>query len=175
MTKNKKIKTRKKVLYSVVFLALLSLSTVLYVYFRNNRESDAQEQIAPLNTINYSAPTDQDKAESSRNKDEIIQNMDKPADTNQSSGIPITITITRASRTIVSTYIDKLDEGTCNLSVTQAGVEKISMSAKITSQASYSTCEGFSLDSNKLDNAPFKVNISVTSGDRVGSASQEVN
>lgn len=171
---NKKNKRNKKVFILLTAL-LIAAGLSVYIYLKNGKELETQGQISPVNTINYSAPNDQDKAESSRNKDEIIQNMDKPADINQSSGTPISISITRASRTNVNTYIENLAEGTCNLSVTQAGIEKISMSAKIISQASYSTCEGFSLDSNKLDSAPFKVNISVTNGDRVGSASQEVN
>lgn len=175
MTKNKKNKTRKKVLYLVIFLSLLSLSTALYVYLIKSRESNTQEQIAPVNTINYSEPTNQDKAESSRNKNEITQNMDKPIDVNQSSDLPISVTITRANRTIIGVYIEKLPEGTCELSITQKGIEKISMRAKVIAQADYSTCEGFSVESSKLDETPFNVNISVISGNRKGSANQEVN
>lgn len=160
--------------YAVLSLTILSL-LLAYLYFVINKNTPGQEPSNYPENINLSPPTEQEKKESNSNKDVIIQNMDKPVDTNQSSSAPISVTITRASRSNVSVYIEKLSEGTCSLSVTQNGIEKISMNTKIESQTDYSTCEGFSLDPNKLDSSPLKVIVTVNSGDRKGTVSQEIN
>lgn len=160
-----------------VFLLLIALAGFFVAYITNvkkGNDNNNDNVSNSMNTTNYSEPTELDKAESSRNKNSVIESMNTPVDEKKSPSEPISVTITRSSRTNVGVYIEKLAEGKCNLSIIQNGIEKIAMNAKIITQSDYSTCEGFFIDSSRLENTPFTIIVKVSSGDRNGSANQEV-
>lgn len=176
--KSRKINKRLVILISALIFCATSYA-LFYFFRKNTSDTDVtltDESSELTSRINYSEPSSGEKSDSKRNKDEVINNMDKPVISEQTNtNAPISISITRATRNIVSAYIERVNEGICSLSIKQNSQVKISMSSKVIALADYSTCEGFSIDSTLLEPTKFIVNLTVTSGSRKGSASQEVN
>jgi len=122
------------------------------------------------NTVDYGPPREEDSVTS---PEKITTPMPDSKSTNTSA--EISVLITRASRSSVGMFIEKIDTGICVLTVTQSGIEKIKMESAVIQERDYSTCQGFDLDSTKLDSTPLTIKLSVISGSRSGSAVQEVN
>lgn len=154
-------------LISFVYLGLSGIINLL----NNNDSPQTTNQNYPenVNKVDYGPPKPEDTVISP----EKINTDTREEASSQDS--PISVLITRASRESVGVYIEKITEGTCQLRVLQNGTEKINITTKVIAQSEYSSCEGFSLDSSKLDSSAFNVTVNVNSGDRSGSASQEVN
>lgn len=176
-----KIKKHGKFKLIFIISAILLISLLISIFYLdlsnkikvfNNKEDSTQttnqNYSENVNKVDYGPPKPEDTVISPEktNKDPKEEVLPK--------GSPISVLITRANRDSVGVYIEKITEGICELKVTQNGVEKINITAKVIAQSEYSSCEGFRLDSSKLDGSVFKVTVSVTSGDRLGSTSQEV-
>lgn len=179
----KNIKIKKRLI--ALPLIFILLGVVAFVIFTIFIKPNQNQQNKPLVIVNqdekdknetdYSPPKKEVIDESNNNKNEIIKNMDSPKQNEQINNSPISVSITRISRSNVSVYIENISEGTCNLSVQQNNIEKIKMTAKVLPQSGYATCEGFSLDASKLDSSSLKIEITVSSGNRLGKVSQELN
>lgn len=122
------------------------------------------------NTVDYGPPRTEDSIVSPE-KITTPKPESKPSDTSAE----ISVLITRASRSSVGVFIEKIDAGKCVLTVTQSGIEKIKMESVVIQERDYSTCQGFDLNPTKLDSTPITIKLSVISGNRSGSAKQEVN
>lgn len=156
----------------VAVISILEITNVVNIIGRNNHADTkgGTSNVEPLvNNIDYGPPKPEDTI-TSPEKSSIQNQTTDPLDTNK-----ITVNITRANRNSVGVYIEKLNGGTCTLSIIQAGIEKINKSADVISQTDYSTCEGFDIDSSKLDSSPFTVKITVSFNGRTGVSTQEVN
>jgi len=162
----------------LVFLAILAIAiTFLEVSnttnFIGKKPDDMlnknSTQASPTNTVDYGPPKDEDKVISPEKN-----NAPKTSESTTNTSADISVVITRANRGSVGVFIEKIDGGTCKLSVMQSGVEKISMTADIFQERDYSTCKGFNFDSSSLDNSPIIIKVTVSSGSRTGMATQEV-
>lgn len=158
-------------LFVVSLLIGLELMGSINVFGKNSGgvEITSRDDVTKTVSVDYGPPKPEDSVISPE-KSSATETKEQLA--SQSS--ELSVLITRASRDSVGVFIEKIDSGICKLSVTQSGIEKISMTAEIIQERDYSTCRGFDLDSTKLDNAPLTVNVSVTSGSRIGAVSQEV-
>lgn len=177
----KKIKSKKQsivVLAVVVIIAslLVVLGLINKIDVIGNKNTTpslppaSSDSTPPESKIDYSPAKPEDTVVSPE------KNLSAPEETPKPTiDSPISVLITRASRQSVGVYIEKLNEGSCSLSVIQNGSEKISMNAKVIPQKDYSTCEGFEIDSTKLNGSTFTVKVTVSSSGRTGSATQEVN
>ena len=76
---------------------------------------------------------------------------------------------------IISTTIDQyLSSGTCELTLTQ-GSRTVSRTADILANPSSSTCDGFDIPLSELSGGTWNINIKLTSSDRTGIITGEVN
>ena len=179
MTKrNNKIKIIKKALvHTGVGVAVILLGVALeltnVINLRKSPVVTAPTDSAipqQTNTVDYGPPRAEDSVISPE-KITTPKPDNKPTDTSAE----ISVLITRASRSSVGVFIEKIDTGKCILTVTQSGIEKINMESAVIQERDYSTCQGFDLNSTKLDSTPLAIKLSVISGNRSGSATQEVN
>lgn len=176
-TKNKKNILKNKFVWiifsilAVVVLFVLEATNSINIVGSNSKDlvGETTSRPTPSNTIDYDSPK----------SDDIVVSPEKSSTTepkldNSTKSGNISVLITTADRSSIGVYIEKISSGACNLSITQSGIEKISMTANVIEQRDYSTCQGFDIDSTKLDSSPFTAKVTINSDTRTGIATKEV-
>ncbi len=147
-----KRKNKKLFIISVAAASLLLAGGVGYTLMHktpgneNTRPGSGQANSPrPVNSVDYSAPSDSDKKAQDAQKDQIIKQQ------GQNSGTPtnsnLSVSISRASQAgagqalNIRTIITGLTSGICQVTLTQPGQTTISKSYNISYQATYAACQ----------------------------------
>jgi hypothetical protein len=149
-TEMKKNNRRKKI---IIFLAssvgILAIGLTIYHYrpFSANKSqgsltaTSANPQ-SPENTINYSAPTDQEKQDAQAQKDALLKSLDSPSQPSPS----ITVSISRATQSSatspleIRTVINGTSTGTCVMDLSGPTGQTVHKEFGVTLQGTYSNC-----------------------------------
>src|SRR5689334_6922548 len=123
----KKVKN-KKPLIALILIALLLAAGGLYIWFARpfNAQPSTQETTPPpVNSVDYSPATDQEKQASDEAKQKIVEQQDQQP--NPPSAATMTVTIVRASQLSngqplnIRTTIEGATSGTCAATLTNGG------------------------------------------------------
>ena len=82
--------------------------------------------------------------------------------------------VTDGTLIIRTTINQMLSSGTCNLTMTN-GAKTITKSSGITQNPSSSSCEGFDIPTSELGSGDWKIDITITNGDRTGNITDSVS
>jgi hypothetical protein len=141
----------KWMLVAVVILALAGGAT----YWLLHRSDASDSSIRSTNSINYSPPTDEEKAEADKQKDEIVGNPgdpSKPADGQPpDAGDPapvgnISVSITRVANATstqplsIRALVSGTSSGTCKVSLTKNGQPTVVKTFTVVFEATSATC-----------------------------------
>ena len=123
-----------------------------YALLHHKKPADQQVSVRPQNTVNYSPPTPEEKAEAEQQKSAIIS---KNEDNSNTSGTPSTptsdslhVSIIRASQNGAGTpvnvraVISGTQSGTCLVTFTKSGQATVSKSFPIAFEATSASCQG---------------------------------
>lgn len=98
-----------------------------------------------------------------------------PANVYDELGVSITHVSKMSGKIRINTLIEAVtDKGTCILKLTK-GAEEVRKTAGIQPLASSSTCKGFDIPLSELSDGTWKIILTVTTGNLVGTATSEVS
>ena len=100
---------------------------------------------------------------------------DDPNTTEELTGV-ITYAGVNGDKLMIRVNIDQfLDSGECGLGLRQAGMNVYNTSARVVSNASTATCEGFDVPVNELGEGNYQITIKLNAGGKTGTINGEVN
>jgi cytoskeletal protein RodZ len=190
--RNKRKFSKKSILVTgsiVSILIIACIITGIYLYKLHGNLFGWQPNPLPQNSsINYKAPTAEQKTAGSTTKQQSLSNQTKgtsgtdqpPAPMTQPSGqSSVQMTITAANQTAsvlqVRTQIDIVaDSGTCTLTLTKAGSATITQTAGIQSFASISTCKGFDIPLSQLSSGIWNIALHFSGNNTIGDTSRTI-
>lgn len=136
-------KSFKKPLIIALVVATIVLAAGFGWYSFSNRSESPSSTTAPVNTINYDPPTDEEKQETAQKKEEIINKSPDQAESTNSE-TDATVTITRANQAdnkiYVRTYVNGMNSGTCDITFSKEGQQPITRQVAITFEATSASC-----------------------------------
>lgn len=148
INKNKKSLLWLRIVLPVV--AILLVAAGLFAYFNRdsffslgkNQSTDNSRPQDPENKINYDPPTEAEKSEAEKQKEEIIQNVENPPTPSDT----ITATIIRAEQSSkgqplsVRVLVGGTTSGTCVLSLYRIGDNTVTKEYPVVFEATTSSC-----------------------------------
>ena len=179
--KSKRNKTKLTVTVSVLVLALVA-STLFYFYSTGDADNfkpggkDTKPQSLttkdrPVGEVNYSPPeSSQENPSLDRNENSTIG---APPST-EGDDISVTLSYVGSSPLQVRVLIPELiQSGSCTLTLSKPGSAPVEQTVNIFPTANSTTCQGFTVD-NELAPGTWKVVVTVSSGNRTGSATKDI-
>lgn len=176
--KSKKFSYPKIILIAAILLVPIGFS--LYLLEKNHiidiyqKPTNQSEQTGPVNSIDYSPPTDTD--------DEISDNIkqdDGSPDNNPSTETAITITQayqdSNSQTLVVRSLIEGTDTGSCELEIIKNGGIILTKSTNVVTQNNIATCQGFNIPISEIPSlGEVTVKLSVMAMNSVTSSSQNI-
>lgn len=104
----------------------------------------------------------------SSNKQDLINSKTNNSNTNNTTVEPTSNDITLSTRretdgsVTIFTELKNYSDGTCDLTI-KNGAETYTKTVPVLYQASFSTCEGFSIPADTLSNGTWQISLTVTS------------
>ncbi|MGH7196894.1 MAG: hypothetical protein ACREGJ_03990 [Candidatus Saccharimonadales bacterium] len=138
--KNKKTNRKKIFALLVVGVALISLG--VYGWLQIPKNSSTQVSPRPVNDVNYSPATEEDKAAVDQRKEDLAKGQEQKPATNPA----ISLTVTRASQSDagqplnIRTVISGASSGTCEVNLTKSGQPTITKSFSVLFEATSAMC-----------------------------------
>ncbi|MGD8373713.1 MAG: hypothetical protein PVI21_02540 [Candidatus Woesebacteria bacterium] len=148
----------KNIIIGIV-IAILAIAAAAIFFFYSQRNSSKSSDINPVNTVNYDAPTEEEKTQNDAQKEQIIndytESQEKSANT-ETIGVDgsIIATITRANQTGSTISIGILVEGTmsgtCAVSLSKEGQSTMTKTFDIIYEGTTSMCNNVSFPLSDL-------------------------
>lgn len=157
-------------------LFLLEKGQIINLYSRPIKVSP-QNGSRPVNDIDYSPATPMDNIDSDQNKSEGIKTNDKV--TPPSVTEPIDIVFTAATQDdpggplVIRILLTNVSKGQCDLSLEKNGITK-SYTTEIVYAGNYYNCDALDVPITDLSVGLWHLTVRVTSDQRSGTASQDV-
>lgn len=177
MVKIKKTKKRLPLVIIATAVILLGAGGVVFAYRDSLFPTEAQDSSNdrpqdPENDINYDPPTQQEKEESERQKQEIIHNAENPPTASDT----ITATIIRAEQRTkggplsVRALVNGTTTGTCTITLSKTGSESVVREFPVTFEATTSTCGNADISVDGIDKGLWNITLIVKNGDLTSKA-----
>ncbi len=177
----------KKIIIIVGISLLLLASALLYVYaFNGNLFGWKSAQNSP-SKVNYGpATTDQKQngttiksnsasSSSTSGSDQTPAPTPIPGSTQKSVAVTITSTNQNGSTFQIRALIAAVeDNGTCTLTLSQAGQQTVTKTAATQALASSSTCQGFDIPTSELSTGVWHATITYNSASLTGAATKDI-
>lgn len=169
--------SRNQVLIGASALIVI-LSVAGYLIARGNNTEVPQSPTITTDTsgIDYGPPTEEEKAEAERHKEELARQMEQESQPTGSEKKQVTPVITNASQNgqeaMVSAYIQGIFEngGVCTVTFTK-GSQKITKTSEAFADASTTICKSFAVSRSEFDSAgDWQVVVSYSSQTSEGSS-----
>lgn len=184
IAKNKQYKSRKIIVVSIIAILLL-VGAVVYkvVMSRSINNQSSTDNIRPVNTVDYSPPSQSDISTSQdakkRGQSTNTENTDNDTDsksnnsttTKKQVAIGISYADVKGDKLEIRAFINGLIEGSgkCTATVTN-GSKTITQSSDAFIDVSSSICKPIYIDTNTLSPGTWQVLVSYTSPDAVGTS-----
>jgi hypothetical protein len=142
----KKITRKQVLIIAVLTVLILSVSGYLLVKARNSDPAQPSSIITTDSSINYGPPTEEEKAQAEKHKEDLTGQMAENSESGSSGKKQITPVITNASQSgqdiTVNAYIEGIFEngGTCTVTFTK-GSQKITKTTESSADASTTNCK----------------------------------
>lgn len=172
--------THARRITGITILVLVVVAAALFAYFHKvpTNQSGATQtpalntQDKPVGQTDYSQAT---KEQQNAATDTTAPTSPTEARQNTSNPIPVSISYLGGAPLQVRVLIGELmQNGLCKLTIEKAGVSPVVQTVDVFPSASSTTCKGFTIDTSSLAKGPWTVTVTVTQGDRTGTASKEV-
>ncbi len=151
-------KPRKKILFIVLVAALILavLAATYYFLVLSPNQKKSANTPSKVNTVNYNPPTDAQKQEGNRIKEEGLKNQ-----TGQTAPTPPTnphgtVTISRVGQSTqggavsLRTQVDGITSGQCEIIFSLSGQPSIIKNVNVISGPTYYTCENVDISSSEF-------------------------
>lgn len=159
---------RLTILIIVLLFSLVALGGVIYWrYYSNPQSSDTR----PMNTVDYSPPSKQEKDDAEAKKEEVIKKEEDAKKTNTGSAATTSkdmqVTISRANQAgagqplNIRTIITGTNSGECNVELKKDGQTSINKTFAITTETTYATCKQADITASDFS-AGGEWNLSIT-------------
>lgn len=181
---NPKKNRNKKIVVICIIATTILASAFAFFYFKDgpssfvkdkedNKTDTLTTKDRPVGEVNYSSPdSSQENPALDRNEG---SSMATPAHSDTKTIIPVTLSYVGGSPLQVKVLISELlQTGSCSLVLSRSGSAPIQQNVETFPTSSSTTCQGFTIDEN-LTPGTWNVNVTVTSGDRVGSATKDIS
>lgn len=159
----------------VSIVLLIALATWWYLSQQTGNTAQNQETLSVkdkgINEVDYSPAKPEDSTPQTTEQ----SSPSSPSSPGQTTPIPMIITAANknGSTLQVRTLVQELlSEGSCKISLD--GPSLIEQTAEVFTASSSTTCRGFDIDTSGLAPGSYLLTITITSGQRTGSASQEI-
>lgn len=148
---------RKKSIVIVAILAVLAIGGgIAYTLLRpQTNNSHPTDTARPVNDVDYSPATEEEKAAVDQHKEDIAKGQDQSPDTPQTPTNPssITITLIRATQDkgeplYIRVGINGASSGICEVILSKNGQTTITKSFPIVFEATSSSCSGANIPAN---------------------------
>lgn len=176
----KKLTNKKTAI--VLVLALAAAGLLAYgIFLRPNTNSDSSQKTTvktttiedkPVGEVDYSSPTKEEQTPATDSS------PTQPLPTSTPSTVPIPVTFSNLSGSPLEVRVlisEILPSGSCTLTLQKTGASDITRTAETFPTSSYTTCKGFTVDTTGMQKGTWKATVTVTSGDRTGSVTDEVS
>lgn len=179
-TLQKQTSRKKAIVITIVVIILLGAAAASYFYMANTQQRSASTPETPNTTSLEPATKDQIEAGNS-SKQQTVDGETKPGQSNSDKpaggGPTISVSITAANQNgsvvnIRALINELINSGTCSLKLTK-GSSVITKTAAIQALASTATCQGFDVATSELPAGTWHMVLTVSSGDRSGSAEHD--
>ena len=175
---NKKISTKKIVIFSLIALLIAGSGVVAAYYVYNSNSNSDKPSANQENSGNDSPEPNKNESNSdSTDKEEFLDNESNPSNPNttpsfNSDKVALEIAQTTTAVNISTKLTNFSGAGTCELKLIKSS-SSIVESAEIIYQPEYSTCAGFSINKSRLSAGTWTVNLTVSSEGKSYSQSSE--
>lgn len=173
----KRTSSKKKAVIILVAVIIAAASGIAVFALTRPANESSREVSKPANTIDYDAPSEEQKQAGTDAKKDFIERTDKEAneEAQQSTVSSASFTsINQEGATLrIRTVISSNKEGVCTLTLERSGQSKVTQEAATQDMGSYSTCKGFDIDVSGLAKGRWNVSLRF-SGDAVGAAVSDV-
>ena len=154
---------KKILLITALIIAVVLTSGIVYAISSNVFDSSEQSNKPTQEQVEEQTKTEVDDKQEfiDSTKDEDLPGTNPPAPTSSDS---ITITTTVDSGMVtVNTKLSGFNSGSCELTIVN-GSRSIVKNADVIYQPEFSTCAGFSILKNELNNGSWSLSLKVTEG-----------
>ncbi len=176
--------SRKKIVLITSTIILLIAAGVggYFVMANGNKQQDIKKTETPNETNLEPATSEQIEAGNSV-KETTVENDGKPnsggSDKPPEAGAAIGVSITAANQNgnvvnIRALISELLNTGNCSLKLTK-GATVVLKTAAVQALSSTATCQGFDIPTSELSNGSWHLTLTVTSGDRTGTAEYDMS
>ena len=170
--KKKETSTLKKTL--IVVASLLLVGSMTYLVYGLVAHKNSQKNDTPPNSIDYTPPTDEQKAAGDRQKEETTK---EPRDEITGDNRAINVTFTALNQVEgqvqIRTLIDAVSsDGNCTLTLTKSGTT-VTKQSGIQAGPNTSTCMGFNIPVSELSPGTWTVSANVVIGTQKGNATKD--
>lgn len=160
-----KQKNKRRVINALIIIFAALLIIVISVVFSLNYKSIFGNNIRQSENTPYdlSPPTDEQKKAGEEIKKQTLENTT----TNNNLGLSFSSIAQTGSQLNIKVAISGAvsNDGTCDLTLEKDG-QKIQLSKPTFALASYSTCQGFNVETGELAKGDWVINLSVTIKDK---------
>ncbi|HSX29855.1 MAG TPA: hypothetical protein VLE73_04835 [Candidatus Saccharimonadales bacterium] len=137
---------RKSTLVASVIAVLIVAGASAY-YFNHPNQAANNKPVQPTNTVDYSPPTPEEKAETERMKEQIT-NPTKDDTGGPTESNELSISIIRAGQNAsgqplsIRALVTGTNTGTCNVTLTKSGQPTVTKSFPIAYEVNSASCQG---------------------------------
>lgn len=152
------------------FFVINPNQSILQMDEAGNKTTKINKKESPLGEVNYGSP--------SKNEENPTLDPQQEPSNHKSPSSPIGVIISHAGGSPLQIRVliqEILSEGTCRLSLRKTtDSNPITQTVEVFPSASSATCRGFTIDTATMQKGNYVINITVTSGSRTGTVSQEI-
>jgi hypothetical protein len=175
--KNQKTKPSKKIILIVAVFALL-LGAAIYFWQNQSEKLSQTESDKPINTIDYSGPTDEEKEAGDLQKENNKSREETDGQTTPPSNADIVLVDAGQYENIVEVraYVSNIyaDDGNCSVKLTN-GSQTITRTSEAFKDVKTTQCGTFKIDRTEFSAAgTWNLTVSYSSPTSVGSITKEI-
>ncbi len=130
----------------LITVSLLAAGTLYYLFTNQKSDQIPNYDPAPVNTINYDPPTEQEIKDASSQKDEIVK--DPPANAPNAT-LEINIVRANGNPFNIRTYVTGTKSGTCTATLKKTNQKTVTKTFNIKFEATSASCNG-NIDLNEF-------------------------
>ncbi len=159
------------IITSIAAILLIAGGTVAYYYIANSNNNSVNREPAPNNTVDYDAPSEEQKQAGVDSKKDFIERNEESQASSEPGGlssVSISSVVQEEGILKVRAVINSNTNGNCRLTLSMAGQNDVVREVDTQDMGTYSTCKGFDLDTKSIAKGSWKITLHF-SGDASGS------
>ena len=140
---NRSKNTRRRGLLIAALILLLAVAGVCASYFTKPGTTANNQPTRPTNNVDYSPPTEEEKAETERRKEEITKD-----DGSLPESTDLSVSIIRANQSSagqpvnIRALVSGASSGTCNVTLSKSGQPPVTKSFPVAFEVNSASCQG---------------------------------